>query len=73
MLGITYYGDMTISGSPAVQGTRPAEQTAADRTWTRLVEVCLGVVREHFVRTVASFDLSVRVSTTSGSEYGKTA
>jgi len=59
MLGITYYGDMTISGSPAVQGTRPAEQTAADRTWTRLVEVCLGVVREHFVRTVASFDLSV--------------
>jgi MarR family transcriptional regulator, organic hydroperoxide resistance regulator len=59
MLDITYYGDMTSSGSPVAHPARPAEQTVADDTWTRLVEVCLGVVREHFVRTVASFDLSV--------------
>ena len=59
MLGITYYERMTGSGSPAVQPALPVEQSVADQTWTRLVEVCLGVVREHFVRTVASFDLSV--------------
>jgi DNA-binding MarR family transcriptional regulator len=59
MVCITYYEYMTNSGSPAVHPGLPAEQSVADRTWTRLVEVCLGVVREHFVRTVATFDLSV--------------
>ena len=52
MLGITYYGDMTISGSPAAHPARPSRRPpmTPGRGWSRYAS---GVVREHFVRTVS--------------------
>jgi DNA-binding MarR family transcriptional regulator len=34
-------------------------RSSADETWRLLLDVCLGLVREHLSRTVAVFDLSL--------------
>jgi DNA-binding MarR family transcriptional regulator len=54
--GVARVPGMEPSGGVAAEPS--AGPTVADETWTHLVEVCIGVVREHLTRTVAELDLA---------------
>jgi DNA-binding MarR family transcriptional regulator len=49
---------MSSTAPQTVESPDPGEFSAASQIWRHLIEVCFGVVREHFVRTVAEFDLA---------------
>jgi DNA-binding MarR family transcriptional regulator len=55
---MAYDAAMSSSAPRTADPSIPGEPSVASQTWRHLIEVCFGVVREHFVRTVADFDLA---------------